>query len=47
MGWVYGMHGREDVRTIFWWGNAGGREGLEDLGLAGRIILKWSLNKLG
>jgi hypothetical protein len=35
MGRVYGMHGRGEVLKIFWWGKPGGREGLEDLGVAG------------
>ena len=35
MGSVYGMHGKGEMRTIFWWEKPGGREGLEDLGVAG------------
>jgi len=30
-----------------WWGNLREREDLEDPGLDGRIILRWSLRKWG
>jgi hypothetical protein len=38
---------REEVHTGFWWENA--REGgqLKDLGVEGRIILKWIFERLG
>jgi hypothetical protein len=29
----------------FWWGNLRGRNHFEDLGLDGRIILKWIFKK--
>ena len=35
---TYGTHKR---RKQFWWRNLGERDHLEDLGLYGRIILKW------
>jgi len=35
MGRVQGMHGKREVHTIFWWGEPDGREGLEDLDVAG------------
>jgi hypothetical protein len=34
--------GREDVYTGFWWGNLRERDHLEDPGVDGRIILRWS-----
>jgi len=37
--------GRE-VYTGFWWGNLWGRDDVEDLGVDGRIILKWIFRKL-
>ena len=33
------------MRTGFWWGNLRERVHLEDLGIGGRVILKWILNK--
>jgi hypothetical protein len=33
--------------TGFWWGNFHERDHLEDLGINGRIILKWILNETG
>jgi hypothetical protein len=33
--------GRGEVHTGFWWGNLKKRDYLEDLGVEGRIILKW------
>jgi hypothetical protein len=35
------------VHTGFWWGNLKGRNHLENLGVDGRIILKWVLKKWG
>jgi hypothetical protein len=34
------------VRTGFGWGNLRGSDHLEDLGIDGRIILKWIFKKL-
>jgi hypothetical protein len=34
------------VRTGFWWGNLRKRDQLEDLGLDGRIILRWIFGKM-
>jgi hypothetical protein len=35
------MEGRGEVHTGLWWGNLKERDHLEDLGVDGRIILKW------
>jgi len=37
--------GRCEVHTRFWWGNPRERETLEDPGVNGRIILKWTFKK--
>jgi len=37
--------GREEVYTGFWWENLRERDPLEDLGVHGRIILKWIFRK--
>jgi hypothetical protein len=39
MGWEYSTYG-EELHTVFWWGNVGERNHLEDPGVDGRIILK-------
>jgi len=31
--------------AVFWWGNLKEREHLEELGVNGRIILKWTYRK--
>ena len=33
--------GTEEVHTVIWWRNLRERDHLEDLGVDGRIILKW------
>jgi hypothetical protein len=33
------------VHTGFWWGKPEGKRHLEDLGIDGRIILKWIFKK--
>jgi hypothetical protein len=38
--------GRREVRTGFWRGNLSERDQLEDIGVDGRIILKWIFKKL-
>jgi hypothetical protein len=38
------LWGTGEVCTGFWWGNLIERDHLEDIGVDGRIILKWSLN---
>jgi hypothetical protein len=35
------------VQTGFWWGNLRERDHLEDLGVDGRIILRWIFRKWG
>jgi len=52
MRWVYGLFmwhvwGIRGVHTGFWWGNLGERDQLQDLGVNGRIILKWIRKKFG
>jgi hypothetical protein len=37
--------GRRDVHIVFLWENLSEREFLEDLGVDGRIILKWVFKK--
>jgi hypothetical protein len=37
--------GRGAVHVEFWWGNLKERDHFEDLGLNGRIILKWTFQK--
>jgi hypothetical protein len=37
--------GRGEVCTGFWWGNFRERDDLEDLGVDGRIILRWIFRK--
>ena len=37
--------GRGEVHTGFWWGDLRTGDHLEDLGLDGRIILKWIFGK--
>jgi len=37
--------GRRDVYTRFWWGNLRKRDHLENLGVDGRIILRWIFRK--
>jgi hypothetical protein len=37
--------GREEVYTVFWWGNLTERDHLEDTGLDGRTIFKWIFEK--
>jgi hypothetical protein len=39
--------GREDVLTGFWLGDPKGRDHCEDLGVGGRITLRWTLGKQG
>jgi len=37
--------GRDDMCTRFWWRNLSRRDLLEDVGIMGRIVLKWILKK--
>jgi hypothetical protein len=37
---------REEVYTGFWWGNRRERDYLENPGIDGRIILRWTFRKL-
>jgi hypothetical protein len=38
--------GREEECIGFWWGNLSERNHLENLGVDGRIILRWMFRKL-
>jgi hypothetical protein len=38
--------GTRELHTRVWWGNLKKRDHLEDLGIEGRIILKWILNRI-
>ena len=38
--------GTHELRTGFWWGDVMERDHLEDVGVDGRIILKWLFKKL-
>jgi hypothetical protein len=42
---MWHVWGRGDVYTGFWWGDMREREHLENLGVDGRIILKWGFKK--
>jgi hypothetical protein len=35
------------AHSRFWWGNLSERDHLENLGLAGKVILKWIFKKRG
>jgi hypothetical protein len=37
--------GAGELHTEFWWGDLMERDHLEDLGVDGRIIVKWILKK--
>jgi hypothetical protein len=41
--WHEGKTG--EIHTGFWWGNLNVRTHLEDLGVDGRILLKWIFKK--
>jgi hypothetical protein len=43
MSWqgMWRLWGRREMHTGFWWGNLKFRDHLENLGVDGRIILKW------
>jgi hypothetical protein len=46
MGWgIQHLRGTGEVHTGFWWGNLRDGDHLEDLGVYGRIILKWIFKK--
>jgi hypothetical protein len=46
MGGAHNIHLRDEkCAQIFWLGNLKGKDHLEDLGVDGRILLKWILGK--
>jgi hypothetical protein len=44
-GHVARIGGRGEVFTVFWLGGPKGRDHWEDLGVGGRIILRWTLGR--
>jgi len=36
---------REHTRTLFWWEKLKGKDHFHDLGVVGRIILKWTFKR--
>jgi hypothetical protein len=44
---MWHVQGRGEVHARFWWGNLRERDHSEDLGIGGRIILKWIFKKWG
>ena len=43
--WAGNVCGRGEMHTGFWWGDLRERDHLEEIGLDGRIILKWIFKK--
>jgi len=43
---MWRVWGRGEAYTGFWWGNPRERDHLEDLGIDGKIILRWIFRKL-
>jgi len=42
---VWRVSSRREIHTMYWWRNLRCRDHLEDVGIDGKIILKWILNK--
>jgi hypothetical protein len=42
---MWRVWGRRELHTGFWWENLVERDNFEELGIDGRIILKWILIK--
>jgi hypothetical protein len=43
MGMACGMSGRTETHIGFWQGNLKERDHFKDLGIGGRVLLKWTL----
>ena len=42
---MWHKRGRKELHTGLWWGNLRERDHFENLGIDGRIILKWIFKK--
>jgi len=45
MGGTCNTHGRDEKCTVFWSERLEGRDHLEDVGVDGRLMLEWILEK--
>jgi len=45
MGRACSLHGTDEMHTKVWFENLNGRDHPEDLGINGKIVLKWILGK--
>ena len=46
IGGARGTYGRQKLHTEIWWGDPRERDRSEDVGVDGRVILKWTFKKL-
>jgi hypothetical protein len=45
MGLASSVYGGREAYAYFWWGNLREKDHLEDIGIDGRIILRWIFRK--